>query len=177
MRHAAPRRWLSPRALLQVGRLRVLQCNAAHVGGGSLRAPFSKAAGSAYDAGDVMDCIKCEGKLKLIRIDDLEVDQCDRCHGIWFDSGELSKMVGRKDVDALRTGARPTKEADEKRAGCPRCRGAGKLVQVASMTNDIHIDACAVCGGEWLDGGELSIVRNEGFSRTVAAFFRKILEM
>lgn len=125
-----------------------------------------------------MKCIKCEeGRLHLVRIDHVEVDQCDSCFGIWFDSGELRKIVSAKDVEALRTRAHATKEIDQKRASCPRCRGEGKLVQIASLTADIHIDTCAVCGGEWLDGGELAIVRNEGFTRSIAAFFRKILDM
>jgi len=124
-----------------------------------------------------MKCIKCEGVLHLVRVGGVEVDQCDTCSGIWFDSGELAKILGQKDVEALRTKAHASKEADSKRAICPRCKGAGKLVQIASLTSDIHIDTCAVCGGEWLDGGELSIVRNEGFTRKIGAFFRKILEM
>lgn len=131
-----------------------------------------------------MKCIKCEGALELVRVGDVEVDQCDTCHGIWFDSGELAKIVGAKDVEALRKRAVATRDADQKRkaadqkrATCPRCRGEGKLVQIASMTADIHIDTCAVCGGEWLDGGELAIVRNEGFSRKMAVFFRKVLEI
>lgn len=124
-----------------------------------------------------MKCIKCEGTMALVRVDEVEVDQCDSCGGIWFDSGELAKIVGARDVEALRTKAQAPKESDHKRASCPRCRGEGKLVQIASLTSDIHIDTCAVCGGEWLDGGELSIVRNEGFSRKVAAFFRKVLDM
>jgi uncharacterized protein len=129
-----------------------------------------------------MKCIKCDGELVLVRIGDVHVDQCDKCNGIWFDSGELAKIVGRGDVDALRTKARESllpeaKEFDQRRASCPRCKGEGKLVQIASMTSDFHIDTCAVCGGEWLDGGELAIVRNEGFSRKVAAFFRRILDM
>jgi Zn-finger nucleic acid-binding protein len=131
-----------------------------------------------------MRCIKCEGDLVLVRVGEVEVDQCDTCNGIWFDSGELAKILGKKDVETLRTRAEATRdaerkrrEADQKRASCPRCKSAGKLVQVASMTSDIHIDTCAVCGGDWLDGGEIWIVRNEGFSRKVAAFFRKILEI
>ena len=125
-----------------------------------------------------MKCIKCEGVLHLVRVGGVEVDQCDTCAGIWFDSGELAKIVGQKDVEALKIKASHVpKEADSKRARCPRCKGEGKLVQIASLTADIHIDTCAVCGGEWLDGGELAIVRNEGFSRKVGAFFRKILDM
>src|SRR5262245_57656352 len=111
-----------------------------------------------------MKCIKCDGELQLVRIGDVDVDQCDRCRGIWFDSGELAKIVGRRDVDALRSKARESvlpeiKEFDKRRASCPRCKGEGKLVQIASMNYDIHIDTCAICGGEWLDGGELEIVR------------------
>lgn len=131
-----------------------------------------------------MKCIKCEGQLLPVRAGDVEVDQCDSCHGIWFDSGELAKIVSASDVDALRRRAAHTKEleekrrrADQQRASCPRCRGEGKLVQIASLTSDIHIDTCAVCGGQWLDGGELEIVREEGFSRKVSAFFRKILDI
>ncbi len=125
-----------------------------------------------------MKCIKCDGMLHLVRVGEVEVDQCDGCGGIWFDSGELRKILDQKDVEALRAmKARAPKESDTKRASCPRCRGEGKLVQIASLTADIHIDTCAVCGGEWLDGGELSIVRNEGFGRKVAAIFRKILDM
>lgn len=125
-----------------------------------------------------MKCIKCDGMLHLVRVGEVEVDQCDGCGGIWFDSGELRKILDQKDVEALRAmKARATRDSDTKRASCPRCRGEGKLVQVASLTSDIHIDTCAVCGGEWLDGGELAIVRNEGFGRKVAAVFRKILDM
>jgi Zn-finger nucleic acid-binding protein len=125
-----------------------------------------------------MKCIKCDGMLHLVRVGEVEVDQCDGCGGIWFDSGELRKILDQKDVEALRAmKARAPKESDAKRASCPRCRGEGKLVQIASLTADIHIDTCAVCGGEWLDGGELSIVRNEGFGRKVASIFRKILDM
>ena len=131
-----------------------------------------------------MKCIKCEGELVLVRVGEVDVDQCDTCHGIWFDSGELAKIVGKKDVEALRTKAKASeddenkrRQVDQKRAACPRCRSEAKLVQIASMTSDIHIDMCAVCGGEWLDGGELSIVRNEGFSRKIGVFFRKILEL
>lgn len=130
-----------------------------------------------------MKCIKCDGTLQLIREGDVEVDQCDTCYGIWFDSGELAKILGKKRVESLRTRAASTlppqnlPNADERRAKCPRCKGEGKLVRIASLDADFHIDTCAVCGGEWLDGGELSTLRNESFSRKITAFFRKIADI
>src|SRR5689334_25353742 len=108
-----------------------------------------------------MNCIKCDGTLRRIEVggagergvlthdEVVEVDQCDACGGIWFDSGELRRVLGKKSVAALRTMAKVSEEDDAKRGRCPRCKGDGKLVQVASVTTDIHIDTCSVCGGQW----------------------------
>ena len=122
-----------------------------------------------------MDCVKCEGKLTRVEVDGVLVDQCDTCAGIWFDGGELRRVLGMKSVAPLRSVAPTRKGDDEKPARCLRCHGEGRLVRVASVTSDIHIDTCPVCGGQWLDGGELSILRDEGGFRPVLALLRRIL--
>lgn len=129
-----------------------------------------------------MDCLKCEGKLDRVEVDGVLVDQCAVCAGIWFDGGELRRVLGMKSVAPLRTVAHAqrtqrSKADDEKPARCPRCHGEGKLVRVASVTSDIHIDTCPVCGGQWLDGDELSILRDEGGFRPVLAWLRRILSV
>jgi Zn-finger nucleic acid-binding protein len=122
-----------------------------------------------------MKCVKCDGTLRRVELEDVEVDQCDACSGIWFDSGELQRILGKASTDKLKTAATSSDTSDDtKRARCPRCRGEGKLVQVASLTSDIHVDTCAVCGGQWLDGGELDVLRGDGPLRSVGAFFRKL---
>ena len=83
--------------------------------------------------------------------------------------------MGMKSVAKALSLGGDRKEDDSKRGRCPRCQGEGKLVQVASLTSDIHVDTCAVCGGKWLDGGELRILRDEGGLRPVLAFFRRVL--
>ena len=122
-----------------------------------------------------MDCVKCDGKLRQIELDGVVIDQCDACSGIWFDSGELARVLGMKSTEGLRRLSTTNEADDVKRAHCPRCRGEGMLVQVADLTSDIHIDTCSVCGGQWLDGGELSILREEGGLRPVIAFFRRLV--
>lgn len=122
-----------------------------------------------------MNCPKCEGALRRVQVEDIELDQCDRCSGIWFDSGELQRILGRKSTDELRSRAKNKREDDAKRATCPRCKGEGKLVQVASLSSDIHIDTCSICGGQWLDGGELEVLQGGGFVRSLAEFFRRAL--
>jgi hypothetical protein len=122
-----------------------------------------------------MRCVKCSGELRRVEIDEVVVDQCDACDGIWFDSGELERVLGMKSVSALHSPARPSRADDEKRARCPRCPSEGLLVPVASMTSDIHVDTCPLCGGKWLDGGELAVLRDEGGIRPVLALFRRLL--
>src|SRR4051812_24237017 len=100
-----------------------------------------------------MDCVKCEGKLARVEVDGVLVDQCATCDGMWFDGGELRRVLGMKSVAPLRNVAHPSRADDDKPARCPRCRGQGNLVRVRSVKSDIHIDTCPVCGGQWLDGG------------------------
>ncbi len=123
-----------------------------------------------------MNCIKCAGTLIRVTIEDVEVDRCDGCGGIWFDAGELQRVRGKRDIELLRSKARPRRDDDERRARCPRCQGEGLLVQVASWDADIHIDTCAVCGGQWLDAGELELLRGEGgpFGRLVERLRRLV---
>src|SRR5262249_12526581 len=121
-----------------------------------------------------MDCVKCEGKLYPVEVEGVVVDQCEACAGIWFDSGELARVLGMKSVAKALSRGVGNKDDDGKRGRCPRCRGEGKLVQVASLTSDIHIDTCSVCGGQWLDGGELAILRDEGGLRPLFGLLRRL---
>jgi Zn-finger nucleic acid-binding protein len=117
-------------------------------------------------------CVKCEGKLVTVRVDDVDVDQCDRCGGIWFDAHELERVLGRGHIEPLikRGHARP--EDDARRGHCPRCRGEGYLVQIAGPRAQVHIDICAVCGGKWLDGGELDLLGR----RSAGGLLRRAVE-
>jgi Zn-finger nucleic acid-binding protein len=41
-----------------------------------------------------MKCPRCEpGMLKEVFIDEIPVDTCDNCAGVWLDSGELEKLT------------------------------------------------------------------------------------
>ena len=35
-----------------------------------------------------------------MQVADLEIDQCDRCAGIWFDAHELDRVLQQKSIDA-----------------------------------------------------------------------------
>jgi uncharacterized protein len=124
-----------------------------------------------------MRCVKCAGQLVTVRIEDVDVDQCPQCGGIWFDAHELERVLGQARVDPLLGRAPPEPSHDERRGRCPRCRGEGYLVQIRSRAAPIHVDTCAICGGKWLDGGELDLLRRRSVGRTLRRLLNWLLNL
>lgn len=123
-----------------------------------------------------MKCVKCEGKLGPVQIDDVEVDQCNQCGGIWFDALELKRVLGHGHVEALEKRGAPRRDDDARRGHCPRCGGSGYMVRLASADTRVHIDTCAVCGGQWLDGGEIDVLDAKGPLHRLRRLVRRVLD-
>ena len=102
-----------------------------------------------------MKCPKCKSEtLADFRIDDVTVDRCSSCDGIWFDADELVQLLAddAKQVASLRRGGM-REELGGKKGRCPR--DAEELLRVYSAVDKtVIIDACPECRGIWLDGGE-----------------------
>jgi len=45
-----------------------------------------------------MKCPRCDGTLKENKFEEVLIDICDKCGGVWLDSGEL-EQVTKKDTD------------------------------------------------------------------------------
>ena len=121
-----------------------------------------------------MNCVKCDGQLQTVTLGEIEVDKCDKCSGIWFDMGELGKVLEAGDVESLKNQIDNNDGDDAKKAKCPRCGGEGNMVQVTSLKNhDIHVDTCPVCYGQWLDGGEIDELTKESFIDKIKSMFNK----
>lgn len=43
-----------------------------------------------------MHCPKCGMKMNTININQVEIDKCFHCGGLYFDDGELEKVTGRE---------------------------------------------------------------------------------
>jgi Zn-finger nucleic acid-binding protein len=48
----------------------------------------AKAAGTSS-----MRCPRCDGNLKESTVDGVAIDTCDKCAGVWLDSGELERLT------------------------------------------------------------------------------------
>ncbi len=105
----------------------------------------------------LLTCLKCTSVLDKARIEDVEVDVCPACGGLWLDHGEVERLARKmqSELDRLRrllkAKSAPPAVPSEIQTACPACTGAVKEV----MLGAIHIDFCIRCKGLFLDRGEL----------------------
>lgn len=44
-----------------------------------------------------IQCPKCEGTLVEITFEGVQIDRCNKCHGVWLDAGELERLTGQEE--------------------------------------------------------------------------------
>ena len=90
--------------------------------------------------------------MAVVEREQVELDFCPSCGGIWFDSEDLEALLraGGLEADVLASAA-PAETAEKKRR-CPRCRK--KMRKLGS--SGVIVDSCPGGDGLWLDGGELA---------------------
>ena len=42
-----------------------------------------------------MQCPRCEGTLLEADYQHIKIDVCNKCHGVWFDAGELARVIDK----------------------------------------------------------------------------------
>lgn len=102
-----------------------------------------------------MKCPKCRSEtLADFKVEQVSVDRCSACDGIWFDAEELGVLLAEdaKQVASLRRG-NLHEELAGKKGACPR-DGEELLRVYSAVDKTVILDACPDCGGIWLDGGE-----------------------
>jgi hypothetical protein len=45
-----------------------------------------------------MSCPRCTGKLHADAFDEVSIDRCDTCGGIWLDAGELEQIISQENT-------------------------------------------------------------------------------
>lgn len=43
-----------------------------------------------------VSCPKCDGTLHETAYENIKIDVCDKCSGVWFDAGELAQIVDKE---------------------------------------------------------------------------------
>ena len=109
-----------------------------------------------------MLCPVCKIDMFVLEFEQVEIDFCLECRGVWLDSGEL-ELVGEKAgilqedlLTALET-APPDAEQRGAKRKCPVCRARLEKV-TAALAPPLELDRCPRGHGLWFDQGELSAV-------------------
>ena len=105
-----------------------------------------------------MICPVCKEPMVVLELEQIEIDYCISCGGIWLDAGELELLLETEQERArLLNLLIEDSSVKEKSYHCPICRKKMNKVFVGEERK-ILIDKCKRNHGLWLDKGELEQV-------------------
>jgi hypothetical protein len=58
-----------------------------------LRAKMKVAEEAKVAGTSSMQCPRCDGSLQETKVEEVTIDTCDKCGGVWLDSGELEQLT------------------------------------------------------------------------------------
>lgn len=104
-----------------------------------------------------MLCPLCKITLDRAILENVEVNFCPKCLGLWFEEDELRLAKDQKDRDLRWLDIDLWKEKEKFKISpgqklCPWCRLP--LYEVNYGDSEIKVDVCNLCYGIWLDRGE-----------------------
>ncbi|MBA2482811.1 MAG: zf-TFIIB domain-containing protein [Planctomycetes bacterium] len=114
-----------------------------------------------------LTCPKCRKPMETVRFQEVEVDRCTWCKGIWFDLLEHVALKNRRGSEAVDAGATSERvqalHDDLNQKGeidCPVCHI--RMVRlVDKRQSHIWYEKCQSCSGVFLDAGELTDLKHE----------------
>lgn len=116
-----------------------------------------------------MKCPRCKFNLDKAYIEELlsdakfenvEVDKCPNCNGVWFDEGELRRVDEKIEPKIIEIKSIPSLKEQYVDLNCPNCENSIVMDKVLSeLDKDVVMDVCPSCKGIWLDGGEFDAIK------------------
>jgi hypothetical protein len=103
-----------------------------------------------------MDCPVCKNAMITLELEDVEIDHCTDCGGIWLDTGEIELLLGEPaKAKQLLNSFKVDYSSTEKPRKCPICNKKMNKIIIGVSTPLLLIDKCPKGDGLWLDKGEL----------------------
>lgn len=107
-----------------------------------------------------MKCPRCSAAMETVQINEVQIDRCNKCNGLWFDEFELGDLRARKGSDKIDTRrADKSNQGAQARIACPKCN-TPMLNMVDAQQPHIWYETCGSCGGSFLDAGELKDMKH-----------------
>lgn len=105
-----------------------------------------------------MLCPVCRLPMLIVEFDEIELDACPDCKGVWFDAQELRELFelveAPEHLHDLENQLQAMPHVSGRRV-CPRCRGRLSPVGTPSGDSELILDQCPRWHGLWFDQGEL----------------------
>ena len=130
-----------------------------------------------------MNCLHCDKELSKKVFGDIEIDECEKCKGVWFENEELRKA---KDLTIENLNWMDFEiwkhehlfKTNLTDLHCPQCDNA--LVSINYDDTDVEIDFCPNCKGTWLEKGEfkkiIEALTNEMYSKSFSEYVTSSIE-
>jgi Zn-finger nucleic acid-binding protein len=108
-----------------------------------------------------MDCPVCKNAMITLELEDVEIDYCTDCGGIWLDTGELELLLGESEkAKHLLNSFKIDSDCTERIRKCPICDKKMQKIIVGTSKPILLIDKCRRADGLWFDKGELHDIFN-----------------
>jgi Zn-finger nucleic acid-binding protein len=91
-----------------------------------------------------------------LELEDVEIDYCTDCGGIWLDAGELELLLGEPgEAEHLLGSFKIDSRSAESVRKCPICDKKMQKIIAGASAPALLIDKCRKGDGLWFDTGEL----------------------
>ena len=124
-----------------------------------------------------MNCPRCKDSMVTLELNNVEIDKCFSCGGVWLDERELEQLLeGSSFGDKILYSIIPHKKSDEKPLKCPVCNKK-MLKVIAGASESVVLDKCKNEHGIWFDGGELEKILHQadfGADNEIYKFLKKV---
>lgn len=119
-----------------------------------------------------MKCPKCGSWFEVVTFEEIEIERCTDCKGLWFDMLERDDLLRMEGSEAIDIGSEQVGKKFDKveHPECPRC----SVKMIAMIDKDqfhIHYECCPSCYGTFFDAGEFRDLKEH----TVAERFMQMV--
>ena len=119
-----------------------------------------------------MNCPKCLAPMQDVTFQEITVERCTICQGLWFGADEherLKKLKGSEVIDIGDPEVGRKQDAKGK-IDCPVCK-TPMLRMLDPKQPHLWFEACKICHGVYFDAGEFKDFKHE----TLLDFFRDLV--
>jgi len=108
------------------------------------------------------NCPQCQGHpMQPVKFGDVELDVCPECRGVWFDQGEEIEMAHQSLGEDPRVRELASELGERVRVTTMRCPCCEEPLVCYRFPQheDLEVEICELCGGLWLEHGEVAHVQ------------------